>query len=682
MALRSFDVVLFGATGYIGQALAKYIHENQIFAKWAILGRNHKKLSALIAEMTELNAENLPDILIADAQDIRSLRDIFMETRLILNCILPTTLYKDIIEACLMARCDYVDLCSDLQLIESNFLEFQAEAVKKGVCIMHGFGFDAAVADLGTLLARSVSGNGACSIVESFLKIDAPNGFGTRRLVDNIVHYGKNEKNISLLQDKIDDKFRTPIIKHPGAKIEQKQTYYFDKRLNMFATPSFAPEHYLIPHSLRTACIVDHQTTLPQYHAYMCSDNYLTATSMAFHATILHSLSSFSLGRTVARSFPEMLTDGVLNRRRSTAEQIQSTSFQMIFISKGFMRITNSPADSDVESGHHPSHSHSNSNRQIHHASLAKNSSKNWMTAVSANATSYTGGVSGGNAGPAVFSSGHISANVSEISDLDSTRSLRRVFVMERDQHRLDVNNIGTLPCSFFGRERTRSRYLAADVQGNTPFEKWIKVIGPDPYYTSTVILAARLTQFYLLHRNQQVSLFYRTLPVGGVLTPSRVFYRLPMVFDHLTDYGIEFTITSEIDLLKQSPYTISNTKDISGDNYNNHHNISSSLKTSSTLTASDQDQLLENEENQMVEKYRKLNAITTTNNNNNNNLLPTVNPTIADVTTTTTTTTTTTISEIIPTGHQQQQEEEEEEEQVQQQLLVQESVSQEGLTI
>ena len=493
MSLRSFDVVVFGATGTIGELICKYIHRNQLFTKWAILGRSHKKLSILMNELVEMGGTIFPDILIADAQDVRNLRDIFLETRLLLNCLAPISLYRDIIEACLMARCDYIDLCSDVNFIQQCFIEFQLEAFKKGVCIMHGFSFEGAIADLGVALARTVSGNGACQLVESFLKINAPEGYTHRLLIDGIMSHSKNSKAIKANRTKIDEKFRTPIIKHPGAKVDIKTPSYFDERIKTFATPSLGTEKFLVPFSILQNCLLYQQTTQPQYHAYLASDNYMSVTGVAMHSAMLQSLSGYTLGRSVVRTFPEYLTEGMMNRRFPSKEQIEATSFEMVFISKGFMKTVETPHESEMEDSR--------------------------------------------------------ARSVSDISDAESTSQFsRRGYVMTADQSPVDTN-IGTLPCTFFTRPRSRSRYIMTEATMNTTVVKWIRVSGPDPYYTTTAILACRLMQLYLIHKRDQASLVNKTLPIGGVFTASNVFQKLPMVYDHLSDCGIDFHITTEAEI-------------------------------------------------------------------------------------------------------------------------------------
>jgi short subunit dehydrogenase-like uncharacterized protein len=53
---RHYELVLLGATGYTGKLTAEWISTNLPGdLKWAIAGRNGKKLQAVIDELTSLN---------------------------------------------------------------------------------------------------------------------------------------------------------------------------------------------------------------------------------------------------------------------------------------------------------------------------------------------------------------------------------------------------------------------------------------------------------------------------------------------------------------------------------------------------------------------------------------------------------------------------------------------------
>lgn len=59
-AERQYEIVLLGATGYTGRLTAEYITTNVATdLKWAIAGRNGKKLEEIAAELKKLNPDRL-----------------------------------------------------------------------------------------------------------------------------------------------------------------------------------------------------------------------------------------------------------------------------------------------------------------------------------------------------------------------------------------------------------------------------------------------------------------------------------------------------------------------------------------------------------------------------------------------------------------------------------------------
>ena len=57
---KQYEIVLLGATGYTGRLTAEYITTNVATdLKWAIAGRNGKKLEEIAAELKKLNPDRL-----------------------------------------------------------------------------------------------------------------------------------------------------------------------------------------------------------------------------------------------------------------------------------------------------------------------------------------------------------------------------------------------------------------------------------------------------------------------------------------------------------------------------------------------------------------------------------------------------------------------------------------------
>ena len=76
MATKKFDLVIFGATSFVGQILTEYLFTHIGLSrkiKWAIAGRSEAKLNELRSSLGE-GAAKLP-IIVADSMDQPALED-------------------------------------------------------------------------------------------------------------------------------------------------------------------------------------------------------------------------------------------------------------------------------------------------------------------------------------------------------------------------------------------------------------------------------------------------------------------------------------------------------------------------------------------------------------------------------------------------------------------------------
>ncbi|MDX5327618.1 MAG: saccharopine dehydrogenase NADP-binding domain-containing protein, partial [Marinobacter sp.] len=112
-----YDLVVFGATSFVGQILTRYLVENYGAAgkvKWAIAGRSEGKLNALKAELGA-QAADLP-VLVADAADDSALAGMCRQTRVVISTVGPYALYGEpLIKACVDTGTDYCDLTGEVQ---------------------------------------------------------------------------------------------------------------------------------------------------------------------------------------------------------------------------------------------------------------------------------------------------------------------------------------------------------------------------------------------------------------------------------------------------------------------------------------------------------------------------------------------------------------------------------------
>ncbi|MEL7121673.1 MAG: saccharopine dehydrogenase NADP-binding domain-containing protein [Bacteroidota bacterium] len=149
MQEKTFDIVVWGATGFTGKLVVEYLYQkygldNEL--KWAIAGRNQVKLDAV---KQELGASHIP-ILIANSFDKSSLQEMASQAKVICSTVGPYALYGTLlVEACLENGTHYCDLTGEVQWMRKMIDQHHETAKEKKVKIVHCCGFDSIPSDYG-----------------------------------------------------------------------------------------------------------------------------------------------------------------------------------------------------------------------------------------------------------------------------------------------------------------------------------------------------------------------------------------------------------------------------------------------------------------------------------------------------------------------------------------------------
>ncbi|WDZ52902.1 saccharopine dehydrogenase NADP-binding domain-containing protein [Acinetobacter vivianii] len=152
MTQTNYDLVVFGATSFVGQILTRYLAEyfstQQEQLRWAIAGRSQQKLQDLKSGLGTLG-ESLP-ILIADASKQAELNALCAQTRVVVSTVGPYALYGEpLIQACVTNGTDYCDLTGETQWIKKMIEKYESQAQQSGARIVHCCGFDSVPSDMG-----------------------------------------------------------------------------------------------------------------------------------------------------------------------------------------------------------------------------------------------------------------------------------------------------------------------------------------------------------------------------------------------------------------------------------------------------------------------------------------------------------------------------------------------------
>jgi short subunit dehydrogenase-like uncharacterized protein len=149
MSDRLYDVVLYGASGFVGKQTVQYFARHAPESlRWAIAGRNRQKLEAIRDEL-----DISVDVLVADSQEQEAIDAIVAQTRVLLTTAGPFALYGNtLVDACVRFKTHYVDITGETPWVRTLIDRYHDQAAADGTRIIPCCGFDSVPSDLGAYL--------------------------------------------------------------------------------------------------------------------------------------------------------------------------------------------------------------------------------------------------------------------------------------------------------------------------------------------------------------------------------------------------------------------------------------------------------------------------------------------------------------------------------------------------
>ncbi len=164
---RQHDVVVYGATGFVGALTARYLAERApAGARIALAGRSQDKLERLRAALPAAAGEW--PLVVADSGDAPALADLAASTRALATTVGPYAKYGlPVVEACARAGTHYADLTGEVLFVREAIDRTDAAARASGARIVHACGYDSIPSDLGVwLVAQRAAEDGAGGLTD------------------------------------------------------------------------------------------------------------------------------------------------------------------------------------------------------------------------------------------------------------------------------------------------------------------------------------------------------------------------------------------------------------------------------------------------------------------------------------------------------------------------------------
>jgi short subunit dehydrogenase-like uncharacterized protein len=174
---RELDLILLGATGFVGRLTARYLAGHAPPGlRIGLAGRSERRLAEVQADLGAA-AQAWP-LLTADSTDLRDARMLARTAGVIATTVGPyRRLGLPLAQACAEAGTDYADLTGEVLFIRDTMSSCHQAAVRTGARIVHSCGFDSVPSDLGVLLAHhAASADGAGRLEDTTLVVTALRG--------------------------------------------------------------------------------------------------------------------------------------------------------------------------------------------------------------------------------------------------------------------------------------------------------------------------------------------------------------------------------------------------------------------------------------------------------------------------------------------------------------------------
>jgi short subunit dehydrogenase-like uncharacterized protein len=241
MGSPSYDLVVFGATSFVGKILCRYLWEElraKREIKWCLAGRSIAKLEELRRSLGD-GASSLP-LAVADAGDEAAMRALCASARVVVSTVGPYALYGEpLVRACAELGTDYCDLTGEVQWIRRMLLRYETAARQSGARIVNCCGFDSIPSDLGVhfVQRQAMQRYGApCTRIK--MRVKAMRGGFSGGTAASMMNVAKEAAADSSLRKELADPYSIcPVGFAPRVRQPEVTSAQFDADFNSWLAP-------------------------------------------------------------------------------------------------------------------------------------------------------------------------------------------------------------------------------------------------------------------------------------------------------------------------------------------------------------------------------------------------------------------------------------------------------------
>ncbi|HEU4545809.1 MAG TPA: saccharopine dehydrogenase NADP-binding domain-containing protein, partial [Microlunatus sp.] len=186
-ANRELDLVLVGATGFVGRLTARYLAEHAPAGlRIALAGRSADRLAQVRSTLP--GPGQAWPVIVVDVQDDAAAAELADRTRVVATTVGPYLRYGlPLVTACAAAGTHYADLTGETLFVRRSIDAAHEVARASGARIVHSCGFDSVPSDLGVgLTAARATADGAGELTSAVLHVTRLRGGISGGTIDSL----------------------------------------------------------------------------------------------------------------------------------------------------------------------------------------------------------------------------------------------------------------------------------------------------------------------------------------------------------------------------------------------------------------------------------------------------------------------------------------------------------------
>lgn len=241
-----YDVIVFGATSFVGQILAQYLTDQfnqpgqdaneKETLNWAIAGRSQAKLDEVKAKIKQPNLTTI----IADAHDEAAIKKMCEQAKVIISTVGPYALYGEtLVKVCAESGTDYCDLTGEVQWIDRMLKKYESTAKASGARIVHCSGFDSIPSDMGVYFTQKEAKKNLGEYCNNIsMRVKAAKGGASGGTIASILNITEEVmKDPALRKDLVNPYLVCPPDHNFKARQFDTKKPTFDKNFNGWTAP-------------------------------------------------------------------------------------------------------------------------------------------------------------------------------------------------------------------------------------------------------------------------------------------------------------------------------------------------------------------------------------------------------------------------------------------------------------